>query len=206
MTYFVKDHDVCSFFSFSSIIIRAVGSEKNVFQTQLNPANLPSNFKRITEVNEKFPKEARCRSLMDAVIIPPQREQEPSSITPTQRGRDPLGCACFVTLPALLMSLPCKSVEGGGGGGGVEREKSFFSLCKSVGFIRFHPHQPSAAPSTPPAPARTSLQETTVQQHSYFWQDYITSPSVSVHGVVPRCSLGPARRPLSADAPSLKEP
>lgn len=74
---------------------------------------------------------------MDAVIIQDQRELKPSFITPTQRGRDRLGCACFMT--ALLMLLPCKSVEAGRERKKKKKRKRFFGKSVGCGFIPIGP-------------------------------------------------------------------
>lgn len=85
--------------------------------------------------------------MMDAVIIQDQRELKPSFITPTQRGRDRLGCACFMT--ALLMLLPCKSVEAGRERKKKKKEKFFWQIS----WMWIHPHQP-ALPHQPAPPLR----------------------------------------------------
>lgn len=117
--------------------------------------------------------------MMDAVIIQDQRELKPSFITPTQRGRDRLRCACFMS--ALLVLLPCKSVEAGR----ERRKKKKEKFVWQISWMWTHPHQPSARPAAPAGPAF----ERGWCNNSYFWQDYIISPSVSVHEVVPWCSF-----------------
>lgn len=113
--------------------------------------------------------------MMDAVIIQDQRELKPSFITPTQRGRDRLGCACFMT--ALLMLLPCKSVEAG-----RERKKKKKGNVFLVNQLDVD-SSPSPCPAAPAGPAF----KIGWCNNSYLWQDYIIRPSVSAHEVVPWC-------------------